>query len=521
MATQLFNNSFHNLPKVTIPTKEVTATNVRSSFPKEAKPFFLIAFATFFSFGIWFGLADLNAHARIAFITFGLAILAWSFTKLNDTYVALAAAIVISLTGVVEPQKFFTSLGDSTIWLMMASFIIAAAVTASGLSNRLTKAVVSRVSTVGGLFYGLTAILLATAFIIPATSGRAALMLPVFIALCTAIANKRISIALSILFPAIILLSAVASLTGAGAHLVTAEIVSTMGGEKFTFARWMMLGLPFAAVSCFASTFVILRLFLTKEERHGKIQINAETLLDKDSASEKWSLQEKFALVIVIALVALWMTESLHGINSTMIALVGALLVTMPRIGTIKFKDGIKQINWNLLIFMAATLEMGEALIESGGAKWLVEKSFSAMQNFFSENALAVVFVVAVISLLSHLLINSRTARSSVLVPMVVLFAISLGFNATALAFISTAAAGFCLTLTVSAKPVMMFSQHDGDTFQQSDLLRLSAVLLPLHLLLLIIFAFFVYPLLGLDLYQPNSATFTSATTALAELKTR
>lgn len=506
MATQLFNNSFHNLPKVAIPNKKISVSNRREFSLKSARPYLLAILALGFSSGIWFGLTELNSNAKIAFIAFGLAVLAWSFTKINDTYIALATVIFLSLTGTTEPKNFLSSLGDSTIWLMLASFIIAASVTASGLSNRLTKAVISKVSTVNGLFYGLTLILLATAFIIPATSGRAALMLPVFVALSLAINNRRINIALSILFPTIILFSAIASLTGAGAHLVTAEILSRMGGEKFTFARWMMLGLPFAFVSCFASTFVILRLFLSKEERQGQIQINRETVLNSQKISDKWGRNEKFALGFVTILVTLWMTESVHGINSTMVALIGALIVTSPKIGNISFKDGIKQINWNLLLFMAATLEIGEALINSGAAKWLVEKSFAMMQNDLSNNAVLVVSMVAIISLLSHLLINSRTARSSVLIPMVVLFALSVGFNATTLAFISTAAAGFCLTLTVSAKPVMMFSQHDGDTFQQNDLLRLSAVLLPLHLVLLIIFTFFIYPLLGLDLFQPNTA---------------
>jgi anion transporter len=507
MATQFFNDSFHNFPRTAIPSKEITVTNTRQTSLSQLKPYLLVFATIAFSLGIWFGLTELNVNARIAFITFGLTILAWSFTKLNDTYVALSGVIVLSLTGVVEPQKFFTSLGDSTIWLMLASFIIAAGVTASGLSNRLTKSIISRVSGINGLFYGLTVILLVTAFIIPATSGRAALMLPVYIAISTTIANRRINISLSLLFPAIILLSAIASLTGADAHLVTAEILSLMGGEKLTFARWMSLGLPFAAVSCLATTFVILWLFLTEGERKGELKINGEILSKNKEVSENWSRQEKFALGVVAALVTLWMTETFHGINSTMIALVGALIVTLPTVGTISFKDGIKQINWNLLLFMAATLEMGEALVESGGAKWLVENSFAAMQNLFANNILAVVAIVAIVSLLSHLVINSRTARSSVLIPMVILLAISMGFNPTALAFISTAAAGFCLTLTVSAKPVMLFSQHDGDTFTQKDLIRLSAVLLPLHLILLIIFAMFIYPLLGLDLTSVTSVS--------------
>ena len=70
--------------------------------------------------GVWFGLADLSHHARIAFITFGLAILGWVLTSINDTYIALAAAIVFALTGIDQPDEFFEALGDSSIWLLLA-----------------------------------------------------------------------------------------------------------------------------------------------------------------------------------------------------------------------------------------------------------------------------------------------------------------------------------------------------------------------------------------------------------------
>lgn len=47
--------------------------------------------------GMWFGLPDLHVHARIAFITLALAIIGWCFTKINQTYVALAAATLVPL----------------------------------------------------------------------------------------------------------------------------------------------------------------------------------------------------------------------------------------------------------------------------------------------------------------------------------------------------------------------------------------------------------------------------------------
>jgi|GEM_PF-497464 len=435
----------------------------------------------------------------------GVAVLGWIFTDINDTYIALAAALVFTLTGIDEPDEFFEALGDSTIWLLLAAFIIAAAVTASGLARRLTLAVAKRARSVSHLFYMLTAVLLLTAFIIPATSGRAALMVPIFAALSAAIGNKRVTRALALLFPTIILLSAVASLIGAGAHLVTVEILQRMGGEQIGFGEWLMLGLPFAIVSCFASTAVILFVFLNRDERRQRLQLTAEQLAsnaDEAPAINQVALGRKewTTIAIVVVLVVLWSTEALHGINNTIVAILGALAVTAPGIGIVSFKDGIKSVNWTMLLFMAATLELGEALIESGAAEWLVARLFTVLQGPVATSSLMVISVVTIVSLLSHLLITSRTARSSVLVPLVVLLGVSLGYNPTTLAFLSTAAAGFCLTLPVSAKPLAMFNQLKEPTYEPRDLLRLSGFLMPLHFGLLLAFAFGVWPVLGLTL---------------------
>jgi anion transporter len=446
-------------------------------------------------------------------MTFGLAVIGWVFTNIDDTYVALVAAMVFTVTGIDSPDEFFEALGDSTIWLLLASFIIAAAATASGLSRRLAVRVVTQARSVKHLFYLLTGVLLSTTFIIPTTSGRAALMLPVFVAISTAIDNRRITRALALLFPTIILLSTVASLIGAGAHLVTVEILWRMVGERIGFGRWLMLGLPFAIVSCYISTWVILKLFLNRGEQRHALHLTADQLAGETQVTGPFSRQERFVLWVVVALVALWSTESLHGINNTIVALVGALIVTMPNLGAVSFKEAVKKVEWMMLLFMAATLELGEALVESGGAEWLVGTLFETLQGNFATSGLAIAAVIVGISLLAHLLITSRTARSSVLVPLVILLAMSLGYDPTTLAFLSTAAAGFCLTLTVSAKPLTMFSRSHEATFTPRDLLKLSGVLLPIHFGLLLAFALYVWPLMGLTITREAPQTRPHAPT--------
>ncbi|MFC9057796.1 anion permease, partial [Streptomyces sp. NPDC057074] len=141
---------------------------------------------------------------------------------------------------------------------------------------------------------------------------------------------------------------------------------------------------------------------------------------------------------------------------------------------------------------MAATMAMGVALADSGAAKWLV--------SGLPAHVAPAVFlgVVVAVSTAAHLVLQSRSARSSVLVPLVIAAAVGAGVNPVAAALASTAAAGFCHTLPASAKPVTLFSDIPGTpTYTPRDLLRLSAVLAPLTALLVLFFAAAVWPLLG------------------------
>ena len=71
--------------------------------------------------------------------------------------------------------------------------------------------------------------------------------------------------------------------------------------------------------------------------------------------------------------------------------------------------------------------------------------------------------------------------------------------------FLAAIATGYCLTLTISAKSLLIYSEAGDGVFSHRDLFRLSAVLLPLHLILAVVFATLIWPLLGMPLQAPPS----------------
>ncbi|MFD4835170.1 SLC13 family permease [Streptomyces uncialis] len=440
----------------------------------------------------------LSGDARITLAIFALATCAWIGTPIDDTYIALGAGLALTATGVISSDALFGTLGDDTVWLLICAFVLAAAVARTGLAGRAAAFLVGGARNVRQLTHLTTAALVVTAFAVPATSGRAALAMPVFLALAKVLAGRtRLVVMLALLFPTVILLSAVATLIGAGAHLITVSVLWEAAGERVGFTEWLLVGLPLAVVSSHLAAEVVLFTTTKRADREGPVHITAEQIQEhsEQPVTGPWSAAESRCALLLATVVALWCSEPLHRVPPAVVALIGAIVAASPALGTVRLKDALKTVPWSLLLFMAATMAMGLALSDSGAAKYLVGGIPLDLPPWLF---LAVVIGV---STAAHLVLQSRSARSSVLVPLVVAAAVGAGVNPVAAALASTAAAGFCHTLPASAKPVTLYAEIPGiPTYTPRDLLRMSAVLAPMTALLVLLFTVAVWPLLGVPL---------------------
>jgi anion transporter len=435
---------------------------------------------------IWYLPQDLSRDARIALIVLALAVIGWAVTRLNDTLIGLAAALTLAATGVLSSDKLFSVLGHELIWLLVAAFIISAVLRASGLLEWLAFAMLPRLATVKQLFLGLTGVIAATAFVIPSTSGRAVLMLPVFLALAERIGSERIIRALALLFPTTILLSAGGLLIGAGAHIVAADFIERAAGERTDYFGWMAMALPFALLSSLLAALTILRLFLTSEEASRPLQLGPVRRAGL-------TRQQLVIASIVLATVGLWMAVPLHGLSLALIALMGALTLLLPGMAPLTESEAFKAVNVELVVFVASTFAIAEALSQSGADTWLARGIVQMLPPSISRSTSVIVALVVLVSLLAHLVIASRTARTAVLIPALALPLAGLGHDPKLLILVTVLGTGFCQTLVASAKPVALFAMTERPTYTSGDLLRLSAALLPILFALLVLFALTVW----------------------------
>ncbi|MCG8347900.1 MAG: anion permease [Chloroflexales bacterium] len=439
---------------------------------------------------------DLSVTGRITLGVWLLALIAWTLTSLSDTFVALIAAIVLVATTTVTSENFFASLGHSVIWLMAGAYILAGGLKASGLAMRVFALAARPAHTVAQLFYLLTAALLVSTLFIPSISVRSALMAPIYVVFASMFQDRAISRALAIMLPINLVLTAVGSVIGDGAHLVINDALGQLLGEPLSFLDWMLMGMPFAAISSFASTWVILHMFLTPERRRRPL---IAILPEETARRGRLTFNESYMLGVVLVLLALWLTEPLHGINSALVAFLGAIAVVFPRPGILTVKGAASEVSWDSILFAAAALTLASGLVESGAGRWIVDLFLPHEQTFSTWTQFLIIVSIGAVTLGSHLFIISRSARAALIVPATVLLAYSLNLAPQTVAFITAAGVGYAITLVVSARPLNTFRNLVDSTGQQSfdppDLLRLSAVLAPLHLVLIIVFATFYWPL--------------------------
>ncbi|WP_299092417.1 SLC13 family permease [uncultured Metabacillus sp.] len=443
-----------------------------------------------------FMIDGINYQAKIALFAFLSAMIFWMATKIPAGFVALSLIVFIIIMNAGEADLLYQSLSEEVVWLMIGSFIIGEAVKESGLANRLTFSLLKNQNTKNNVLLGVCSVLFASAFLIPSTSGRAALSMPMIHQLSQKFAASEQRV-LAIMTPVIILMSTSVTLIGAGSHLIGVGLLESTVDQSISYVQWLIWGVPFALVMTFLS-FLIIKIFLWPID--GWQEIGHKKREEEGKPKEKINGKEKKTMILVSLLVVCWMTESIHGYDLAFITMVGAVLVMTPNMGIISWKQGIKSISWNLILFVAAATALGKVLVDTGVVNWMEKNMLSVLHLFNDAPDWFIVLMILTVTVTSHLYITSHTTRAIVFIPGFLLISETIGVNPSAVVFLSLIGMNYCVTLPVSSKALLLFYEDDNISYDARHLVKLSAILMPLYLMVIMVFYFTYWRWMGLQL---------------------
>ena len=439
-------------------------------------------------------LDGLDYSAKASLFAFLSAMTLWIGTTIPAGLTAAGLLVFLVLIKAANADLLYQSMAEKVVWLMIGSFMIGEAVKQSGLSGRFSMAIMERARKKTQVLAGSTLVLFISAFFIPSTSGRAALSMPIMKQLGSNF-SAREKRTLAVLVPVVILMSTSATLIGAGAHLIGVGLLEKTSGESISFLQWMIWGAPFALVITAVSFVIITRLIWPADS-----QEKSGTDGREKRRKQPFNAREKKTLIFITALMGGWMTEGLHGYDTALITIAGGILFMLPRLGVISWKAGIEAVSWNLILFVAAATALGQALVDSGVVEWMESGLFGGLSSLVHPPEWLIVLIILGVTVTSHLYITSHTTRAVVFIPSLLVLCQTVGANPAAAVFLSLIGMNYCITFPVSSKALLLFYEDGDISYDAKQLIKLSAVLMPLYIILMMVFYYTFWKWTGLDL---------------------
>jgi sodium-dependent dicarboxylate transporter 2/3/5 len=249
-------------------------------------------------------------------------------------------------------------------------------------------------------------------------------------------------------------------------------------GIDVSFGKWMIMALPMAAVLIFIAWWLIRRMFPT-ETKTLVLEIEGEFERSRDA--------NIFYAVFVVT-VLLWMTESFHGITSSIIGFLP--VVVLLATGVFKERD-IHNVQWPILWLIAGGIALGKGIVDSGLDQWVIDL---VSWESFGAATIAVVFAVAALALST---VMSNSASANLLVPLGISLTMSsvIDLDPLVVGFMIAVAASLAMALPIST-PTNAVAYSSG-LIKTGDMAKTGVIIGIIGLILYLAVAPAIWSVLG------------------------
>jgi sodium-dependent dicarboxylate transporter 2/3/5 len=428
----------------------------------------------------WFGINNLTIIQQRVIAIFAFATLMWIFEIVSSWATSVAVIVLMLLfctdSGIlplvneeeVGPllsyKGVMATFADPVIMLFIGGFVLAIAATKTGLDAQLAKVLLKPFGTRSEMV--LLGFLLITGLfsMFVSNTATAAMMLtfltPVFRQLPPE-GKGRIALALSI--PVAANLGGMGTPIGTPPNTIALKYLNDPEGLNMGlgFGQWMMFMFPLVIVLLFIGWWILLKMFPFTQK---KIELNIDGGMKK-------GFHANVVIVTFFVTVALWLLDSVTGINSYTVAMIPFMVFSLT--GVINKRD-LEQINWSVIWMVAGGFALGYGLNKSG----LAENAVNSIP--FSEFSPLLILILggAICYMLSNFISNSATA--ALLMPILAIVCGAMGDKLEAIGGTPTVligvaiAASSAMILPISTPPnALAFSTN---LVQQKDMSKIGII---------------------------------------------
>lgn len=317
---------------------------------------------------------DVAREAQNCIAVFFFFIILFVFEPIPMGLSCIFVLPMITVLKIGNSSSFLTAGLQSSIFTILCSFVLAAAMLKSRLGERVTLAVISRFgfSTVG-ITLGIVVVNIILNFTTSAMVGRYVILSPIVIAIIDACKAENAPES-SKFAKNLMLTMIVTNLTMSGAtYTATPLVAQTMGMlESYGFAtydymEYLKAAAPIALVVTFVA-WAVIQIIFKPDKSDISDMADKEVITGRLKALGKTTPDEWKTGIITILAVAGWIWGGKLGLDVPTVTVLAAFLLTMPYIGFLTWKDWLEKINWYMIFVICGSVALGGFLYSTGAA---------------------------------------------------------------------------------------------------------------------------------------------------------
>lgn len=328
---------------------------------------------------------------------------------------AIFAALLLVMPVGLEPKEVFAQYFDPVIVLLLGGFSIAVAISKYRLDEHLAYMILGRVGNSPRVV--ILALISTSAFISMwiSNSATAAIVMPIALVI---LAKNRMkpgsrfgkAAVLAVGYGATI--GGVGTIIGSTPNVIAAKFLND-AGISFGFYEWFYRGFPFMIILMLAGWLVLVTLFRPERNR-----------IAVPEQKGNMSADQKKVLAIFIFTVFLWMTENIHGLHNSVVALVPLILFYF--FGLLTTQDFLK-IDWPTLVLIGGGLALGMGIHATS-----LDASFAHVISAAAAGRdILSLFLLLGLAGIAITVFASNTTAAAVYLPIVVALASVIGTDVT------------------------------------------------------------------------------------------
>ncbi len=425
--------------------------NIRKSGrnPARVVPGYLAAWTAFFSILFFLpNLPGLSDEGKAVLATVAWASIMWVAEAMPVGITGISIPLLLIVThalpwvqrgGQMKPPLAiaFSGFTNDVVWLCLFAFMVGGIMQLLKLDRRIAMSILQwlRASSVGKVVWGMYAANVVLAFLIPAANARAAAMLPVVTGIANLLGDTpgERDAQKSIIIQALVYGSMIGGIFILTAHLPNLILVNLFAsnGRSINYVQWMWLNWPYLGMLPLMSLWARWR-FKTGNQNIVGGSKRIETMhreIGPMTSSEK-TLLAVFGIVALLFLLGKGSPlYELHSFPLGIIGLIGMLLLFVPGLFALTWKQIESNTIWGTFLLLGGALTLTGAMASSGLATWLAGHIHDAVNGKPWWLAMLIVIVGTHIIRLGML---SNVAAVALLAPITYKLAETLGFHPVA-----------------------------------------------------------------------------------------